>query len=71
LQTKQAVVAPPKHGNRLHRSLHRAGAILVDELIVCLYVLVVGVPILILLGAAWLGGRALRRRAADHLLQRS
>jgi hypothetical protein len=71
LQTKQAAVAPPKHKSRLHRSLDRAGSVLVDELVVCLYVLVVGGPLLILLGVAWLGGRTLRRRALDRLLERS
>ena len=71
LQTKQATVAPPKHRSRLHRSLDRAGAVLVDELVVCLYVIVVGGPILLLLGAVWVGGRTLRRRAYDRLLERS
>jgi hypothetical protein len=71
LQTKQAVAPAPAHPSRLHRALDRAGAVLVDELIVCLYALVVGVPILVLLGAIWLGARALRRRALERLLERS
>jgi hypothetical protein len=61
----------PAMPSRIDRTLDRAGAILLDEAVVVLYVLIVGGPIA-LLGAFFLaGGRAVRRRGEARLLERS
>lgn len=70
LQTGEAQVTPAPPG-RIERALDRAGAILVDELVVLLYVLVVGVPLALVVAAAFLAGRLLRRRSLDRLLEQS
>ena len=63
----KAAAAP----NRLHRTLHEAGSVLVRELEVLLYALVVVGPLLLLGLAAILVGRVARRRSDQRLLERS
>jgi hypothetical protein len=60
-------VQPP----RIRRTLERAGAILLDEAVVVLYVLIVGGPIALLAAFFLAGGRVLRRRGVARLLERS
>ena len=71
LRTKDAVVTPPAPPGRIDRALDRAGAILVSELAVVIYVLVVAVPLALLVAAAYFLGRSLRRRSYERLLAKS
>src|SRR5205823_1710455 len=64
-------VPAPAQPTRIDRTLDRAGAILLDEAVVVLYVLVVGAPIALLAALFIAGGRALRRRGEARLLERS
>jgi hypothetical protein len=64
---KAAAVPPPKPG-RLQRALDHAGSILLRELVVLVYVAVVGVPLLVLVALAVSGERLRRRRSTDRLL---
>jgi len=61
----------PVPPSRIDRTLDRAGAILLDEAVVVLYVLIVGGPIALLAAFFLAGGRAVRRRGEARLLERS
>jgi Domain of unknown function (DUF4349) len=73
LTSKQPVKPKPQPvpPSRIDRTLDRAGAILLDEAVVVLYVLIVGGPIALLAGFFIAGGRAVRRRGEARLLERS
>jgi hypothetical protein len=68
---KAAVVVPVTKEGRLQRGLDRAGAILSTELIVLLYIAIVGVPIALILAAGVAANRLRRRHAEDRLLARA
>ncbi len=70
LTSKQAAVVPPPphHPGRLERGLDRVGSILSTELIVLLYVLIVGVPLAIVAALTLGAARLQRRRAEERLL---
>jgi hypothetical protein len=61
----------PVPPSRIDRTLDRAGAILLDEAVVVLYVLIVGGPIALLAALFLAGGRAVRRRSDARLLDRT
>jgi hypothetical protein len=61
LRTPAPAVAKPRHESRLHRTLRIEGEI-------ALYGLVVGAPIVALLGLVWLAWRTARRAAERRLL---
>jgi multidrug efflux pump subunit AcrA (membrane-fusion protein) len=65
--TRQAVVTP-RHG---HGRLHGIVVALTWLGVGALYALAVGLPVVLLLAAAWLAVRVLRRRREDALLSRS
>jgi hypothetical protein len=60
--------APP---SRLDRAVSDAAGVLTAELAVGAYALIVASPLLILLAAAFVGGRAYRRYADQRLLERA
>ena len=68
LTSHKAAVAPPPKPGRLQRALDHAGSILLRELVVLVYVAVVGVPLLLVVALLVSGERFRRRRATDRLL---
>jgi uncharacterized protein DUF4349 len=70
LTTEKEAAVPGKPG-RIDNALDDAGAILAKEAAITLYVLVVAGPLLLLAGAALAGGRLLRRRGEQRLLERT
>jgi len=66
--TSRKATPAPTHPGRVGRALHHARVILVRELIVLLYVAIVGVPILALVLLLAGGERFRRRRATERLL---
>jgi hypothetical protein len=70
LQTAGKALAAPHHRGRIGRALDRSGAILLDEAKVAVYVLLVGAPLLVLLGLGLGGARVRRRRTEARLLAR-
>ena len=71
LRTKEAEVVPAARPGRIERTFDRAGTVLSQELAVLVYVVVVGLPVLLLAGLAFLAARFVRRRSLDRLLQNS
>jgi hypothetical protein len=68
LTSRKPAAAAPSRPGRIERALDHAGRILVRELVVLVYVAVIGVPI-VALALLLLGGERLRRRrATDRLL---
>lgn len=61
--------APPP--SELRRTLDDAAGILAAELGILLFILIVGAPFVVLIGLAWLAARALRRGAAQRVLERA
>jgi hypothetical protein len=68
LRTTGKAVAVPHDPGRIGRALHRSGSILLDEVKVAVYVLLVGAPILVLLGLGLAGAGIRRRRTEARLL---
>jgi len=71
LRTKEAEAAAPASPGRIERAFDRAGAILVEELAIVIYVFMVALPLVLLAAAAIVGSRSLRRRSTDRLLEQS
>jgi hypothetical protein len=70
LRAAAGAAAAPHEPGRIERALDRSGSILLDELKVVVYVLIVGAPLLALLGLAAGGSRIRRRRDEARLLGR-
>jgi uncharacterized protein DUF4349 len=68
LQRSDKGVAVPHEPGRIERALDRSGSILLDELKVVVYALIVGAPLLALVGLALAGTRIRRRRIEARLL---
>jgi uncharacterized protein DUF4349 len=68
LKTTDKGAAIPHEPGRIERALDRSGSILLDELKVAVYVLIVGAPLLALVGLALAGTRIRRRRIEARLL---
>jgi uncharacterized protein DUF4349 len=64
----KAAVVPPSKPGKIQRALDHAGSIVVKELVVLVYIVVLGVPLLLLALLALSGERRRRRRATDRLL---
>jgi hypothetical protein len=71
LRTAGKAVAVSHDPGRIGRALHRSGSILLDEAKVAVYVLLVGAPLLVLLGLGVGGARVRRRRTETRLLSAS
>jgi hypothetical protein len=70
LQTKQAAAVLPSKPSRIGSTLHNIARVLVIEAEVLLYVLLVGLPFIVLALLFWAGRRTLRRRSDEGLLAR-
>ena len=70
LETKKAAAVVPSKPSRIGQALHNIGRVLVTEAEIVLYVLLIGLPFLLLGVLLWLSLRSLRRRSDDQLLAR-
>jgi hypothetical protein len=71
LRSADKAVAVPRDPGRIERALDRSGSILLDEVKVVVYVLIVGAPLLALLGLGLGSLRVRRRRTESRLLSTS
>ena len=70
LQTRQAAAVVPSKPGRIGQALHNIGRVLVTEAEILLYVLLIGLPFIVLALLLWAGRRTMRRRSEEGLLAR-